>query len=416
MLRRWMGSARKTYNWALACIKANPKEYTPRRICDIVWLRKRFVNEKNIPKRLAFLLDTPKAIRDSAITDLAAAFKTNFALRKKDPRHVFDVKFRSKKADQTVSILRDNVKSWGSARPTTYGGVAHDFQLFPTYCKKVAAAGTDLKTLFGVRHRNGARVPDAFEYDSKLTLTRIGRFYLHMPCHEAACDNQAGHDSRHEWGSIDTGVRTMWTIYSPDVGVCFRVGDGDISRIYRLCLKLDNLISRTTSCNSLHQHSKSWNRRQHPTSRELRKVKRNMHAAQLRMRKRIRDLVNEVHCKAVHFLVENFKNIVLPPFQVSQMVKNRVGRKISSKSVRQMLCWSHYKLRMRLQHVVDNTPGTCLFIRGEEYTTKCCSNCCNLKENVGSAKIYKCTKCGLKIDRDLNGARNIFMKNTAPCT
>jgi putative transposase len=39
-------------------------------------------------------------------------------------------------------------------------------------------------------------------------------------------------------------------------------------------------------------------------------------------------------------------------------------------------------------------------------TTKTCS-CCGNKKEVGKDKIYKCSKCGLEADRDINAAKNI---------
>jgi len=44
-----------------------------------------------------------------------------------------------------------------------------------------------------------------------------------------------------------------------------------------------------------------------------------------------------------------------------------------------------------------------------EATTKICSNCGNRKEDITlSDRIYRCERCGLVIDRDLNSAINIL--------
>ena len=47
----------------------------------------------------------------------------------------------------------------------------------------------------------------------------------------------------------------------------------------------------------------------------------------------------------------------------------------------------------------------------EEYTLQLCSNCGHLHDNLGSVKVYFCKKCKLEIDRHINAARNIFLKN-----
>jgi len=46
----------------------------------------------------------------------------------------------------------------------------------------------------------------------------------------------------------------------------------------------------------------------------------------------------------------------------------------------------------------------------ESYTSKTCTKCGEQNKNLGSSKHFKCSKCGLEIDRDINGARNIYLK------
>jgi len=41
-------------------------------------------------------------------------------------------------------------------------------------------------------------------------------------------------------------------------------------------------------------------------------------------------------------------------------------------------------------------------------TTKTCSNCSSINEIDLSQRVFECNKCGLKIDRDLNSARNML--------
>lgn len=123
-----------------------------------------------------------------------------------------------------------------------------------------------------------------------------------------------------KWVALDPGVRTFLTAYGPD-GTMVKLGDGDIGRIVRLCAFLDALVSRRDS------------------ARGAKKAR--MTAALHRARKRIRDLVNEVHHKAAHWLCSNFQHILILPFEVSEMV-NRKTRKIRSKTARCMLSWGHY--------------------------------------------------------------------------
>ena len=75
-----------------------------------------------------------------------------------------------------------------------------------------------------------------------------------------------------------------------------------------------------------------------------------------------------------------------------------------------MLTLSHGKFLDRLKMYAKRT-GTNLKIVGEEYTSKTCGKCGTLNEKLGSKKIFQCDKCCYEEDRDVNGSRNIIIKN-----
>lgn len=376
-LRRWFGACRFTYNWALGCIQKKPKQYKK---TDIVWLRKRFINKCNMPIKYQFLLDTPKAIRDSALFDLTDAYKSNFAKLKENPNHTFFMRFRKKKDNQCMTLPNEQIKKWING-----GGDEDGFNMFPTCLKN--------RIKFHTRKNKTMEGP---LYDCKLQMDSLGRFYLHVPCHVEVCENQAS-SHKHEWCSLDPGVRTLYTLYSPTKGVSYKLADGDISRIFRLCVHLDKLISSTENINK----KKSYNRRRKSRKRHYKSI--------IRLRERIRNLVTEVHCKVVLFLVTHFDRVVLPTFDVSQMVLKK-KRKIGCKTVRQMLSWRFHDLKMRLLEKAK-LYNCQVFLETEEWTSKTCTHCQTVKHNLGGSKIYKCDHCGLKADRDVCGARNIFMKS-----
>ena len=87
----------------------------------------------------------------------------------------------------------------------------------------------------------------------------------------------------------------------------------------------------------------------------------------------------------------------------------KVNRNIKSKAVRNMLSLSHYKFQQRLKFKC-NQYNRNLIICSEEYTSKTCSLCGFINENLKGNKIFNCKKCKTCIDRDLNGARNIMIK------
>ena len=349
-LKKWFGCVRKTYNWALGSIK--DKKYPINR----EWLRNRLVNASNIPKELTYLKETPKHVREGAIDDLVDAYKINF--NKGDQ---FEIKFRSKKESQSIVIPRVAIKSLKDNILTMYPTMLHG-------------------TL-----RMYSRQPIEFNYDCRMSMDKLGRFYLHVPLHRSAtpCDNQAG------IVALDPGVRTFLTAYGlkDDVTIIKKIGHNDIGRIYRLALHLDKLLSKQSKI-----------------------MKKSLKRAEMRLRNRIKNLVKEVHWKAASWLCKTFKHIIIPPFTVSNMV-NRKVRKIGKKTVRSMLHWSHFAFRQRLIHKASQYDCE-VHVLGEEYTTKVCTQCGYYNPKIKCEKVLKCRCCKLRIDRDVSGARNIFIKNT----
>ncbi len=186
--------------------------------------------------------------------------------------------------------------------------------------------------------------------------------------------------------ALDPGVRDFLTYFS-ETGFGW-LGTQAINRIQRLCVHLDRLLSCIATCT-------------------VRRKKRTMRRAANQIRKRIRCLVKELHCKTVHFLVSNFDVILLPSFDTSQMVlRNR--RRIRKKSVRQMLTLSHYTFKQRLLDKAAQL-GKHVIIVNEAYTSKTVSWTGEVKKNIGGSKIIT-AEDGTPMHRDLNGARGILVR------
>ena len=64
-------------------------------------------------------------------------------------------------------------------------------------------------------------------------------------------------------------------------------------------------------------------------------------------------------------------------------------------------------LRLQYKCSISNTKFKLV---DEYYTSKTCSICCNYNENLKGDKIYYCNNCNTTINRDINGCRNIYMK------
>eukprot|EP00798_Chlamydomonas_sp_ICE-L_P023202 gene23202-30417_t len=369
----------------MALYRINTRPNTPK---SMYWLRNRFVNACNIPKSMAFLLDTPKHVREGAVADLALPFKTNFARHRTDTSHRFRISYRTKKSDQSIVIPKSAIKLIDQGK---------EMRVYP---KMLSAA---------IKHRQ-LHLPEGMTSvpsDCRLTMSKDGIFHLCIPCRRGSAfarENQPSErKSKHvvvressgipewagQWASIDPGVRNFATVYSPN-GTLVKLGDHDIERIAKLHVGLSKLQSCHDRCN---RH----------------KSKRNMRRAMIRARRRMKNLVDEVHHKAAAWLTKHFEHVIIPPFQTSRMVL-KSSRRIGRKTVRDMLSWSHYTFRQRLI-AKASVVGTNVYVRSEAWTTKTCTRCGHVKHDIGGAKRFKCSKCGLDIDRDASGARNIFLRN-----
>ena len=217
--------------------------------------------------------------------------------------------------------------------------------------------------------------------DSRLVL-HYDQWYLCVPSESTTVHSE----NQGRIVALDPGVRTFQTFYSNNS--CGKLGDGDFSRIVRLAVHLDDLLSRSTKVTS--------------------KKRRSMKKAANRIRIKIRNLVDELHHKVSHFLVKNFDVILLPTFETSQM-SNKLTRKIGRKSVRSMLTFAHYRFKQFIKHKAFEFGKVVLDVN-EAYTSKTVSWTGEVIRNLGGRKVVKSRKTGLVMDRDYNGARGIFLR------
>ena len=186
--------------------------------------------------------------------------------------------------------------------------------------------------------------------------------------------------------ALDPGVRTFQTFFSEKSFGW--LGKQANIKIQKLCFKLDALISRLSKAKC--------------------RQKKRMKLAASRLRGKIKNLVDELHKKTARFLVDNFDVILLPTFETSQM-SLKAKRRIRSKSVRQMLTLSHYKFKQFLKHKAFENSKVVIDVN-EAYTSKTVSWTGEIVTNLGGATVIKSKLTGQSMNRDLNGARGIFLR------
>ena len=325
-------------------------------------LRALHLNKDAVEQSHPWVLDVPYDIRDEAMNDVLKAMKSNFAAKRKQ----FDLKFRSlKDASQSLVVLS---KHWGR-KTGVYSDVFGNSVL-----------------------RSSEQLPSDIVYDSRLVVNKLGQWFLCLPLPLSTSENQAPVDR--VWGdgviALDPGVRTFMTGYDAGGGAC-EWGKGDLDRVYRLCNALDKLHGKWSAKGVRH-------RRRYRLKRAGRRI-----------RVKIRNLVDELHKKLSLWLCENYRVVLLPVFKTQGMVM-RGHRKIGSRTVRGMLTWSHYRFQQRLLNKSREFPWCKVVLCDEFYTSKTCTGCGVLNNSLGGSKVFRCGSCGLVVDRDVNGARNILIR------
>ena len=141
-----------------------------------------------------------------------------------------------------------------------------------------------------------------------------------------------------------------------------------------------------------------------------------MRVAKLRVYKKAKDKIRDAHCKYVKFVTEHAVGYLDPRFGASQMApcSRRASRKgMSKSSVRTMLNWCTYKLRMRMQQKARRTENF-LYVDCHEalYTSRTCSECGTVRPGF-HAETFECVNaaCGIVVNRDQNAAKNIIIRS-----
>lgn len=187
----------------------------------------------------------------------------------------------------------------------------------------------------------------------------------------------------HKKCGIDIGVRTFLTTYNENES--YEIGTNTNRAIDRLNKRIDKYNSFITD-NLL----------------STRKCKDTL----IKYSDKLKNKMSDMHNKAANFLLKRYDKINIGNVSIKRMLSNTTGN-LYNKVKRRLVALSHYKFRMKLKAMAPKF-GTIVNEIDEYMTSKTCHNCQNIKKDLGSAKVYKCEKCNVKLDRDINAAINIY--------
>jgi len=364
VFNEWFGTTRWSYNQMVDGLRKNRFQPKAGRVFETT-LRRLYQGQKVFKNTdLSWVLRTPQEIRDTAVQDFTRGMKAAFTNKREGNIDKFAMRFRSKRKLRQES-LQIRKRMWNAKRSVIT-------KLFRT------------NGILSMPARE--TLPEIMEHDSKLVRTNTGKYYLCLTDQLTVHDSQV--DRMHGGIALDPGVRTFMTGYSPD-GHTIEIGTNASQHVYGI----NDEISEIQALQDSHTIS-------HRTRRNLVRRLR-------RLRERGKHQIDDLHKKTAKYLCENYQAVILPPFKSGAMRQRTKKRKIGKKIVRGMLTLSHCRFRERLVQKSEQYTGCRVILSAEPYTSKTCTRCGYLN-NVGSAKTLDCKACFLRLDRDVNGARNIL--------
>jgi len=359
LLQKWNSHARVTYNMSIS--RLNTDIDFPNKL----QLRNQLVSAES-QKYNKWILETPKEIRARAVFEAYTRVKTGIQQIKNKTIKFFNMNFKDKKYQKengwSIDIQKQSIKKIDDKTILIYPNITKKSQF------KLKESIKDLE----------------IECDCKIHFDGLD-YYIIIPYKENKTN-----EIKSGIISLDPGIRTF--LSGVDTNRKIEIGDKANEFIYPLLKKLDKYISNKSK---LKKSSKKYNK--------LSKMIKHL-------RKRIKNLQQELHKKTSSWLCKNYKNIIIPDFESVKMSK-KAGRKIRSKTVRQMTVLAHKEFIQRLKTKAIETNSNVLIVE-ESYTSKTCSSCLLVKDpsKKFTGKRFKCDGCKLNIDRDTNGSINIFKK------
>lgn len=294
------------------------------------------------------------------------------------------------------------VEALKSAKSNKYNGNIKAFEMKPLdelssdviYCDSrflkndyrifVDALGEKSKIHFRGRMRRWLKKFKRNDSNFNIIRDKCNRYYL---CVTFSPDIESTVSNCDTIVAIDPGVRTFATTYSQQK--CVKYGNGFATMLDKLHKRQSLLTELSVQCTH------------HKRNNMLRRCRK--------IRAKIKNKVDNFQWKLAHDLTQEYDIILLPNLRVKKMMEGNPNHNLN----RQMQLLSHYKFKQKLLHKAKLIAGKKVIICNEGWTSKTCSKCGTIKNDLGASSIYKCNNCNLSIDRDINGSRNILIRSIA---
>jgi len=275
-------------------------------------------------------------------------------------------------------IKRFKIKLWKFNKTIKILDVEKTYFSNKTMCKSVF--GNKIECFLDNKEFNLNNIKQVYKCDCKIQYNKLtDKFILLVP--EIIKTKQ--NNNKINLISLDPGIRTFMTGLSDNE--VLKIGSNISKKIRKKNKKIEKI-----------------NKHEHIKKSDKKKIEK-------RENIKITNLVDELHWKSINYLTTNYKSILIGDMSVKGIVSKKTSKLHSTtKQIAIRLKFFQFRKRLEYKCIINKIP---LRIIDESYTSKICSNCGSIKDDLGANKKYKCNECKIKLDRDVNGCRGIILKS-----
>lgn len=238
--------------------------------------------------------------------------------------------------------------------------------------------GTNEPLIFRYNHRDVSLLNG----NCLLFYIKYGRLY----CSQPNLIEVSNHNKSKNVIALDPGIRNFITAFDGYNGYQFTNAE-DLTKLAKIKAYRAKLHKQLKGKSLEHK----------------RKIKYKMS----RLNRKVINLTKDLHRKVASWLALNNRIIFVPSYKIKQIYRKGKQNKTNRKN---QLNYSWFRFVETLKYHCA-VKGSVVIEVSEAYTSKTCSNCGHIHYKLGSNKTFKCPNCKHVLDRDLNGAINIYLNS-----
>ena len=321
-------------------------------------LMKTFAYQKN-QLVLPFETETPKDIRSNAVKRCCDAIKLGFSNLRNGNIKFFKMKYKKKNESfQSIELSKKNISIKNN-----------EIKMLPETFQE--------NSIFKIDKRNKRKLRN-ITIDNNVDVVRNNRneYYLHIPLKTYPSDTK----SLDIICGIDPGIRTFATVHS------------------------SNVFSSDISINE-YKHRQDLLKKFNKKLDMLKQLKRIRKKQIVKIENRKSNLVDKLHWDVINDVLQSNDVVYYGDIKSHDIVKGGKNKTLNLN----FNDLKFYQFKQRLLYKAYCYGKKVFFVK-EHHTTKTCSCCGEINNNVGSKEIFECHKCKNVTGRDFNASKNIKMK------